>query len=694
MSRQKTKSDQLMRWFNTLWAKIALKTVFMIVIMMGMVTYIYTISQINTQRQELRQNMGHIAKQIASIRLAETEGYYVYQEWIDNIISSDFSQDLVYIAIFDEQDQLQVFSINYAWLDLGSNTFLSRARQAEIVVRLANGQVAKESQSDFDHIPVEIRWGDDYLGKVDVGFSLVEFNNEIRRRFLTNVALLALFSFVGVVVSVVMGRKITSPLNRLSFAMRNISRGHYNQSVEIKSNDEIGQLAQSFNLMTEGLKDKRLIEQFSQALSFHFELNKIRQLTIDYLVQAIGARGGFFYCFDGDAKKCTLQAVCGEVSSKRPRTFSITDYLSKTCLEHRVCYAVDPESGIQDADLRRFDEVTVDPEVELVLSVISKETLLALIFLYGKSSGEPYTNKDEHFIKTLSEQASLALENAALLEELTEQERLKRELEIARQVQIRLLPGEMPTMDGMDISGICQPATEVGGDYYDFFSLDDHRLGIAIADVSGKGTSAAFYMAEIKGMMSSLTLQVDSPREILCALNERLYQSVDRQVFATMIYAVIDLEKDLLTFVRAGHNGLLVKRSASNQVLLHIPSGIGLGLTDSRLFDLHLEEESIRLNPDDTIVFYTDGVSEAMDGLQKEYGEDALIDLVKNTRVTRAIDLQETILQDLNRFVGDRKQHDDITMVIAHLNDAQSTLRKHRAKQKQSMEELTGQPLG
>jgi sensor histidine kinase regulating citrate/malate metabolism len=220
-----------MRWFNTLWAKIALKTVFMIVIMMGMVTYIYTISQINTQRQELRQNMGRIAKQIASIRLAETEGYYVYQEWIDNIISSDFGQDLVYIAIFDEQDQLQVFSINYAWLDLGSNTFLSRARQAEIVVRLANGQVAEESRSDFDHIPVEIRWGYDYLGKVDVGFSLVQFNNEIRRRFLTNVALLALFSFVGVVVSVVMGRKITSPLNRLSFAMRNISRGHYNQSV-------------------------------------------------------------------------------------------------------------------------------------------------------------------------------------------------------------------------------------------------------------------------------------------------------------------------------------------------------------------------------------------------------------------------------------------------------------------------------
>jgi serine phosphatase RsbU (regulator of sigma subunit) len=447
--------------------------------------------------------------------------------------------------------------------------------------------------------------------------------------------------------------------------------------------------------MTKGLKDKRLIEQFSQALSFHFELDKIRQLTIDYLVHAIGAKGGLFYCFDGETKICTLQAVCGEVSANPPRTFSITDSLSQTCLEYRVCYATDPESGIQDMDLGRFGDLTIDPEVKLTLSVVSKETLLALIFLYDKATGEPYTKKDEHFLKTLSEQASLALENATLLEELTEQERLKRELEIARQVQVRLLPGEMPVMDGMDISGICQPATEVGGDYYDFFPLDDHRLGIAIADVSGKGTSAAFYMAEIKGMMSSLTLQMESPRNVLCALNERLYQSVDRQVFATMIYAMIDLEKQLLTFVRAGHNGLLVKRSASNQVLLHIPSGIGLGLTDSQLFDLHLEEESIRLNPDDTIVFYTDGVSEAMDGLQKEYGEDALIDLVQNTRVNRAVELQDLILQDLNRFVGDRKQHDDITMVIAHLNDTvESTLREHRAKQKQPIEELTGQPLG
>ncbi len=162
----------------------------MIVVIMAMETYVFTISQINSQRQELRTNIGRVAKQIASIRLAETQGWYVYQDWIDNILNSDFGKDLVYIAVINEKDSLVAFSLNAKWLDLAGGIFLNRAEQADIVMRLSAGQVAKESRRDFDHQVVAIRWGAESLGKVDVGFSLIEFNNAIRRRLFINLALL------------------------------------------------------------------------------------------------------------------------------------------------------------------------------------------------------------------------------------------------------------------------------------------------------------------------------------------------------------------------------------------------------------------------------------------------------------------------------------------------------------------------
>ena len=141
----------------------------------------------------------------------------------------------------------------------------------------------------------------------------------------------------------------------------------------------------------------------------------------------------------------------------------------------------------------------------------------------------------------------MAIENALLLNELTEQERLKRELEIARTVQNSLLPQSNPEISGLDIDGLCIPATEIGGDYFDFFPLDNHTLGIAIADVTGKGTSAAFYMAVVKGIMLSLTPIFSSPQQLLSELNRRLYGTMERKIFVTMIYGIFDIKKNKLT---------------------------------------------------------------------------------------------------------------------------------------------------
>ena len=660
-----------MKLFNSLWTKISLAVVLMIVCVMSLVTYVFTISQIKTQRAELRTNMGRIAKQIASIRLAETEGWYVYQDWIDNIIDSDLGEDLVYIAISDEKDSLAAFALNDEWLDLGNQNYLTLEEQINIVKRLSQGQVAKESVMDFDRQIIDIRWGREFLGKVDVGFSLIEFNDSVRRRLLTNLVLLTVFSFLGVIGSVVMSHRITRPLNKLSGAMLEVSHGNLDQTLHVSRKDEIGELANSFNSMIADLREKAIIEKFGRELRYSFRIDKAAELVTGHLVEAIHAESGALFLIEKRGKyfgarlaHCHPQTDC----TKNEYPFPLQCYnVLKGNKEPKPVEYYDLQPSFINI-LEKIRQSAIIDDVHIVSPIVGNDRLFGFLLLAGKSDRSGYLAKDYGFLATLTDQATLAIENAILVRELTEQERLKRELEIARNIQQRLLPAGKPRVNGLDVSGICIPATEVGGDYYDFFMLNGNKLGIAIADVAGKGTFAAFYMAEIKGMMSSLVNIIESPRELLSEINKRLYASLDRKLFATMIYGVFDLSQKTLTFVRAGHNALMIKRHNQNgNVDLLIPSGIGLGLTDSPVFRDTLAEEVVRLSSGDVVLFYTDGISEAMSKDREEFGEAKLADLLRNAKNSETEFLQQHILKEIHRFVRNAPQHDDITMVLSRV---------------------------
>jgi serine phosphatase RsbU (regulator of sigma subunit)/HAMP domain-containing protein len=653
-----------MKLLNSLWAKISLAIVLMVMLIMAITTYIFTISQIKSQRAELELNMGRLAKQIASIRLAQTEGYYVYQDWIDNIISSDFNRDLVYIAIFDESDSLRAFALNYAWLDLEDNVYLSREEQAEIVVALSQGQIAEESKADFGHVPVDIRWGEEHLGSADVGFSLIEFNDRVQRRLALNLYMLTFFSIIGVFGSVVLSRHITRPLNRLSQGMNEISKGNLNQRVAITSKDEIGTLAHSFNLMTEGLREKQEIEDLVRDLGFSFQIERVMQTTVKRLVRAVQARQGYLFLVLYHENNHRLQwGASFPHEYAVSETIPLSPHFIKICQNEPInCLELAKKDQKVASELLSFlPQPLLQDKIELILPLKSKK-ILALLFLTGKEKGTLYSREDLSFLNTLCNQAAISLENSILLEELTEQERLKRELEIAREVQTRLLPHEMPALLKFDIHGLCLPALQVGGDYFDFFDLDQGRLGLAIADVSGKGTSASFYMAEIKGMMNTLATIHNSPAEVVRILNERLYRSLDKQLFATMIYGILDSKDMTLRFVRAGHNGLLHIRN--NEIKMHIPSGMGLGLAGNEIFDRQLVEQTIELQDNDLILFYTDGISEAMRRDHSEFGEERLAELLFHQKNHGAQRISEEIVKAVTTFVDQAPQHDDLTMIV------------------------------
>ncbi len=251
-----------------------------------------------------------------------------------------------------------------------------------------------------------------------------------------------------------------------------------------------------------------------------------------------------------------------------------------------------------------------------------------------------------------------------LLREQADKERLEEELRIARKIQMSLLPQGTVTLPGLRVAALCLPAAEVGGDYYDLLPLSDTRMGVLVADVSGKGTSAALYMAELKGLVLSLSRIYESPARLLGEANRILAANMDPRSFITMTYAVVDTARRTMTYARAGHNPLIHLSKGVTTVLT--PAGLGLGMDRGERFEEILEEAEVRLESGDVFLFFTDGLSEAMNAREELFGERRLRDVLEHVIDTESdeVELKDRILDEIRQFVGDAAQHDDMTMVI------------------------------
>jgi sigma-B regulation protein RsbU (phosphoserine phosphatase) len=260
-----------------------------------------------------------------------------------------------------------------------------------------------------------------------------------------------------------------------------------------------------------------------------------------------------------------------------------------------------------------------------------------------------------------------------LLQEKAEKERLEQELRIARSIQMSLLPQGPLSMPGLTLIAHCEPAREVGGDYYDFLPIDDHTLGILVADVSGKGTSAALYMAELKGIVLSLSQRHRSPRDLLIEADRIISRHLDSRSFITVTYLVVDLLAETLLYARAGHCPLVYvpgSYAAGRTPQLLAPDGLvlGLQLDGGQTFVKLLEEVSIPLGRGDLFVLYTDGLTEAMNGDGECFGESRLAAVIGEHADLPADELRERILRDIEAFTESALQQDDMTMVALRVD--------------------------
>ncbi|HWP82992.1 MAG TPA: SpoIIE family protein phosphatase [Bacteroidota bacterium] len=322
--------------------------------------------------------------------------------------------------------------------------------------------------------------------------------------------------------------------------------------------------------------------------------------------------------------------------------------------------ATDSESiRIHEDDKQKI----LEAGIVLVVPMVLKDRLIGLIAVGPKRSEKVYSQEDIDLLSTVGSQAAVAIENARLHRSEIERQKIEEELALARRIQQGLLPDASPVIEGLDITGVSIPALTVGGDYFDFIQLGPKKVLVVVADVSGKGMSAALYMSKVQGMIQLAAHMYDSPQEILVHVNRRIYDGIERKSFITMILAMFDLEKREVKICRAGHNKALI---ASNGSLEYLQAeGIGLGLERGPVFESRLQEVRRSLNEGDLFVFYTDGLTEAMNPLHEQFGEEAVRHVVASRRSLNAQQLQHSIITAVEEFRGPAEPHDDLTLVVA-----------------------------
>lgn len=639
--------------------KIALAFVLFVLVMMAIVTYIFTIRQQKISITEVQLRMERLANNIATIRAVETQDWSVYQNHIENQLP--LNPDIVYIAIEDDQGRLQSWALNMDWLQLDDIVPPTESQRENLIRRLIARQVTESSQRDLESKSVNIMLGGRHSGTVKVGFSLVTLNDALRSNLIRNLILGLLFTLLGIWIALTISSRIVNPLSKLTEAMNRITQGDLDQEIEIVSKDEIGLMAATFNFMAHGLREKKVIEDFVLELGTNLELRTVSRMIRDRITYALQGKKGIlllrdpslgceFYLLDVDeneksaavAIRCETDLYQAIHQDSTPRTLGSLSVYSTFYQDIRS----------------RFDL----SDSTLITPMLMQSDCLGL-FILEPNEGDLYDQNERAFLTTLISQGVMAIENALLLEDLAEKERLKRELEIARTVQQSLLPSANPLVERLDIDGRCIPAMEIGGDYFDFFDLGQGKTGIVIADVTGKGTSAAFYMAVVKGVLLSLAQTIHSPRTVLTELNRRLWGQMDRRIFVTMIYAIIDNTTGSCTFARAGHNGLVVQKAGDVEVDCHAPKGIGLGLEEGPIFEQTIEEQSIQLDSGDRLLFYTDGAYEARNEAREEFGEDRLIRLFSDSNGFSSTAINNKILEHISDFISGATPHDDITLI-------------------------------
>ncbi len=326
--------------------------------------------------------------------------------------------------------------------------------------------------------------------------------------------------------------------------------------------------------------------------------------------------------------------------------------------------------GVHLADVQHVPELA-----KLRESAHGTVSVMVTPLLYGRQNmgvlavangpmSAPFSPSDFVVFKSISEQSAFALYNAIVYSEANEKKRLDHDLQIARDIQRILLPSQPPPMEGFDIAGINIPARQVSGDYFDYIKVDDERLGVVIADVSGKGVPASLIMAICRSVLRAEARLGQSPAEVLSKVNRQLYPDIKEDMFISMAYLILNHKTNQVTLSRGGHDAPLLFRAATGEVEVLKPPGMALGIDSGDVFDRITGDLSVPLATDDCLVLYTDGVTEMLDANGDEFGPERMLRSIRASASEGAQGVIARLVDDVRNFAAGHPQNDDITLIV------------------------------
>jgi len=420
-------------------------------------------------------------------------------------------------------------------------------------------------------------------------------------------------------------------------------------------------------------------EAFSETIRPH----DLHRLIVEGATRILDAHGGALYMADRTGTKLTpafISKGCPPLVDVPPHILQQAASAPVALESYLRLHSVALGDGVigrvwQTGEAVCLNEFSEAPELaKLRGTAFGTASVMIASLLYGKQNmgvlalgngpmDAPFSQSDFVVFKSIAEQSAFALYNAIIYSEANEKKRLDHDLEIARDIQRVLLPAEPPSVNGFEISGINVPARQVSGDYFDYIKVDEERLGVAIADVSGKGVPASLIMAICRSVLRSQAAQNPSPADVLRKVNRQLYPDIKEDMFISMAYLILDHARNSVTLARAGHDAPLLYKRVSQTVTPLKPPGMVVGIDSGNVFDRITGDFPVPLERDDCLVLYTDGVTEALDTDGNEFGVERTVQSVRASADNGAQAIIARLIDDLRNFVGSHPQNDDITLI-------------------------------
>ncbi len=300
----------------------------------------------------------------------------------------------------------------------------------------------------------------------------------------------------------------------------------------------------------------------------------------------------------------------------------------------------------------------------LLAPLLYGEHNLGVLAVANTGAAASFSENELEIFKAITEQSAFALYNAIVYTQVEEKKRMDLDLTVAQDIQRILLPSSPPVMGNFEIDGINLPARQMSGDYYGYIRIDDQRWGIAIADVSGKGVPASLIMAMCRSVLRCTAPGNVSAADVLHKVNRQLFPDIKEDMFISMAYVILDEQNNTATMCRAGHDAPLLYSARDQTVSKLNPPGMALGIDSGQVFARITSDFTFTLEPNDCLILYTDGVTEALDSKGLEFGMKRMIQSIQAGAPQGASGIKKRLTEDLASFVGTYPQNDDITLIV------------------------------